>query len=76
MKVFATFGQVGDDFELIAGPDADYEGQSKLVKELVLKGGKYDHVRLVDVKGGTLKRRRIRKAAPATKKAPAKKAAE
>ena len=71
MKTFATFGKIGDEFELVAGPNSDYESQSGLVKAASTEGSEYEQIILVDLGRGTVKRRRpakIEKPAKASKK--------
>ena len=58
MKCFLTLGKIGDEFELIAGPNPDYAGQAQVLKDATVNGSPYDSITLVDVSRGTVKRRR------------------
>jgi hypothetical protein len=72
MKCFITLGKIGDEFELIAGPNPDYAGQAQVLKDSTVNGSVYDLITLVDVGRGTVKRRRpakIEADAKPTKKA-------
>lgn len=61
MRSIATFGRIGDSYELLAGPNNDRDAQAKAVKEMIDAGGngKHEELLLVDIKRGALKRRRI-----------------
>ena len=61
MRQYATFGRVGDKFDLISGPNADREGQKEAIKEMTDKGGngKHEEVLLVNIKSAPEKRRRL-----------------
>lgn len=64
MKCFATFGRVGDEFELIAGPNGDYESQANILKDATVSGSDYEAIHLVDIGKGTVKRRKPPKSEP------------
>lgn len=58
MKCFATFGKIGDEYELIAGPNSDYQSQADILKDATVTGSTYDTIHLVDLARGTVKRRK------------------
>lgn len=71
MKYFITYGITpSGDRKIIAGPNPDYSGQSKSIKELVSTDCGFDKLRLVDLTRGTVKSRPVKPAesAPAKKK--------
>ena len=61
MKQFATFGRLGEQWELLEGPNADGDGQRKKVKSTVTAGGngKHEEIILVDLKTRPDKRRKL-----------------
>jgi len=61
MRQYATFGRVGNKFDLIAGPNADREGQKEAIKGMIVAGGngKHEEVLLVNIKSAPEKRRRL-----------------
>ena len=72
MKTFITLGKVGDEFELIAGPNDDYKSQVDVLRDATVNGSIYDSLHLVDVGRGEIKRRKpsqkVNKPAGKTKK--------
>ena len=61
MRQYATFGRLGDKFDLIAGPNGDRDGQTATIKEFIVAGGngKHEEVLLINIKGAPEKRRRL-----------------
>jgi hypothetical protein len=61
MREIATFGRIGDSYELLAGPNSDRDAQASAVKAIIEAGGngKHEELLLVDIKQGAMKRRRI-----------------
>ena len=58
MKCFLTLGKIGDEFELIAGPNSDYASQAEVLRDAIVNGSIYDSITLVDVGRGTVKHRK------------------
>jgi len=61
MTQYATFGRLGQDFDLVAGPNSDYEAQNKLLKDTLEAGGngKHEELYIVAITSNPRKRRRI-----------------
>ena len=56
-KIYATFSVKGGEWELVDGPDGDYQKHRKNIMEARAKGTKgADELRMIDLKSATTKR--------------------